>query len=94
MTLPGQPHLNGGTGWIPEPLTPHETTVSPPSPPGVQLPEVAPSGPVVSNGGGRRKFPGGSFTLAGLPLFLIPDDDPWDRERWRRLGEPPDPGAA
>ncbi len=92
MSLPGQPHPNGGPGWVSAPLTPHETTVTPPSPPtppGVQLPSPAPSGPVVNNGGGRRKFPGGSLTIAGLPYFLVPDDDPWDRERWRRLGERP-----
>jgi hypothetical protein len=29
-----------------------------------------------------------------VSAYLIADEDPWRRERWRRLGEPPDPGAV
>ncbi len=95
MSLPGQSHPHSGPGWGGAQHTPHETTAAPkpPPPPGVQLPRTAPTGPVVTNGGGRRRFPGGSLTIAALPFFLLPDDDPWEPERWRRLGEPLGPGG-
>jgi hypothetical protein len=52
-----------------------------------------PGGSLPNPGPVRRRFPGQSLTIAALPYFLLPDEDPWDRERWRRLGERPGPGS-
>jgi hypothetical protein len=73
-------------------VTPHEVTLArqaPPLPPAVHAPSVSPASLSADARAGRRRFPVGSITIAALPYFLIPDDDPWDRERWRRLGELP-----
>lgn len=62
-----------------------------PLPPPFTGPSATPGGASVNPPSQRRRFPGQSLTIAALPYFLLPEDDPWDDERWRRLGERPEP---
>ena len=93
--LPGQPHQNPfgldfssgrpqhhvtGSGYgSGQPQTPHEVRVGP------QTDQPLPASPDQPS---RHHNDNISWTIGA---FLVADEDPWRRERWRRLGEKPEP---
>jgi hypothetical protein len=92
--LSGSHHPAGARDASAQPQARHEIRLAgqtpPPLPPmvDVQGPEIGAAPEPTPTPRRRKRLPIDTLSLAAY-AFLAPDDDPWNPERWRRLGETP-----